>query len=210
MAPKQPLQLQPPQLTPEQQRSLRQDAVHRILANSNTPSQDMRIALLSRLAAKASATDGVGEEILQYMLRDYHANLGHQLAVAWLFALYKELMPTHNGFGNNRSAGPQPVPVKLDDGPDNALKIDESADADTSAADAEVKQGDSSEEAGPSAMDIDHQSGRALLSALAHMHVIIKPGLVARISGCCASHVCATHLSVGIDMCVGCSLVRPV
>ncbi|KAA6422561.1 MAG: hypothetical protein FRX49_07422, partial [Trebouxia sp. A1-2] len=88
--PKAPPQVRPANLTSQQQLSLRRGAINRILANGNTPSQETRIALLSRLATKSPAGDGIGDEILQHMFRDYHTNHGHELALTWLFALYKE------------------------------------------------------------------------------------------------------------------------
>lgn len=38
------------------------------------------------------------------MLEDYHASNGHQLAVTWLFALYKELLVTSSPQGTSNAA----------------------------------------------------------------------------------------------------------
>ena len=64
--------------------------MQRILTNGNTPSQETRIALLSRLATTSPPNDGIGDEILQHMLKAYHTDHGHELAVTWLFSLYKQ------------------------------------------------------------------------------------------------------------------------
>lgn len=96
-APKAPPQIRPTPLTPKQQLSLRRSAVQRILTNGNTPSPETRIALLSRLATTSPPSDGIGDEILQHMLKAYHSNQGHELAVTWLFALYKQQTGGNNG-----------------------------------------------------------------------------------------------------------------
>ena len=159
LASKAPPQLKPTKLTPDLQRSLRLDAVQRILANANTPSQETRIALLSRLATKTSAADSIGEEILQHILKDYHANNGHQLAVSWLFVLYKELALSPNGLANGQPA----VQAQLSGAAQDSARAELSeAGADVSGALSAdmVKKTEDAGEAGPSAMDTDEQSGK--------------------------------------------------
>lgn len=88
-------------LTPDQQRSLRFSAIRRILASSNAPDQATRTALLARLATSAPPGDKLADELLQHMLDNYHAGNGHQIAVTWLFSLYKELLMKQHAPGSN-------------------------------------------------------------------------------------------------------------
>lgn len=103
LVPKPPPKIRPIPLTPQQQQALRSSAIHRILASSNAPDQATRTALLSRLATSAPAGDQLGDALLQHMLDNYHGSNGHQLALSWLFALYKDLLldpqPPHSSNG---------------------------------------------------------------------------------------------------------------
>lgn len=96
IAPKPPPKIRPTPLTPQQQHSLRFSAIRRILRSSNGSDQATKTALLARLATSAPPGDSLADELLQHMLEDYHACNGHQLAVTWLFALYKELLVRSN------------------------------------------------------------------------------------------------------------------
>ncbi len=164
--PKAPPQVRPANLTSQQQLSLRRGAIHRILANGNTPSQETRIALLSRLATKSPAGDGIGDEILQHMFRDYHTNHGHELALTWLFALYKEhsaqtdsARSTVSGVSDTESDAAARLAVKAESAAEPASgRID--SDMGVGASDALVKRSEGGAEAGPSGMDIDGLEGK--------------------------------------------------
>jgi hypothetical protein len=67
--------------------------VRRVLAASNTPIQNFRELLVARLAAKAPASDGLADLVLEYILEDYHAQRRHELAVRWLYSLFSSLCP---------------------------------------------------------------------------------------------------------------------
>ena len=81
--------------------------MQRILTNGNTPSQETRIALLSRLATTSPASDGIRDEILQHLLKAYHTDHGHELAVTWLFSLYKQQTGGHPGTSKGAEEGAQ-------------------------------------------------------------------------------------------------------
>ena len=164
--PKAPPQVRPANLTSQQQLSLRHGAIHRILANGNTPSQETRIALLSRLATKSPAGDGIGDEILQHMFRDYHTNHGHELALTWLFALYKEhstqidsARSTVSGLSDVESAAAAQRAVKADSAAEPAFRTTD-AEMTVGSGDALVKRREGDAEAGPSGMDIDGREGK--------------------------------------------------
>lgn len=177
VAPKPPPQVRPANLTPQQQLSLRRSAIHRILANANTPSQETRIALLSRLATKSASGDGIGDEILQHMFRDYHTNQGHELAVTWLFALYKEHTAQTDNASSTSSAsigagtvkeeasGEAQIAEKAETVAETAADAAEAESA-AEAGNAEVKKSEGDEEAGPSAMDVDGLSGKPISCTL--------------------------------------------
>ena len=158
--------MRPAKLTSQQQLSLRRGAIHRILANGNTPSQETRIALLSRLATKSPAGDGIGDEILQHMFRDYHTNHGHELALTWLFALYKEhstqtdsARDTVRGVSDTESSAAAQRAVKAESAAEPASGRTES-EMGVGASDALVKRTEGGTEAGPSGMDIDGLEGK--------------------------------------------------
>ena len=169
--PKAPPQVRPAELTPQQQLSLRCSAIHRILANGNTPSQETRINLLSRLATKSPAGDGIGDEILQHMFRDYHTNHGHELALTWLFALYKEhctqtdnARSTVSGLSDIESGAAAQRAVKAESVAEPASGRTDS-EMSVGASDALVKRsGGGGAEAGPSCMDIDGLKGKQMFS----------------------------------------------
>ncbi|DBA78475.1 TPA: hypothetical protein ACH3X2_007965 [Trebouxia sp. C0005] len=163
--PKAPPQVRPANLTSQQQLSLRRGAINRILANGNTPSQETRIALLSRLATKSPAGDGIGDEILQHMFRDYHTNHGHELALTWLFALYKEhstqivsARSTASGLSDNKSGPAACRAVKAESAAEPAIGMAVS-DRGGGASGALVKRSESGAEAGPSGMEVDGLEG---------------------------------------------------
>ena len=164
--PKAPPQVRPANLTSQQQLSLRRGAINRILANGNTPSQETRIALLSRLATKSPAGDGIGDEILQHMFRDYHTNHGHELALTWLFALYKEhstqivsARSTASGLSDNKSGPAACRAVKAESAAEPAIGMAVS-DRGGGASGALVKRSESGAEAGPSGMEVDGLEGK--------------------------------------------------
>lgn len=164
--PKAPPQVRPANLTSQQQLSLRRSAIHRILANGNTPSQERRIALLSRLATKSPAGDGIGDEILQHMFRDYHTNHGHELALTWLFALYKEhsvqtdnARSTVSGVSDIESGAAAQFSVKAESATEPASRRTDSDETGAGASDALKKRSEGDAEAGRSGMDIDGVEG---------------------------------------------------
>ena len=126
-APKPPPQIRPARLNPQQQLSLRCSAIQRILVNSNTPSQETRIALLSRLATTSLPSDGISDKILQHMLKAYHSNQGHELATTWLFALYKQ----HTG---KSEGGSNPVEASKASPLQAGLSRNQAADAESAGA----------------------------------------------------------------------------
>ncbi|KAK9830014.1 hypothetical protein WJX72_009205 [[Myrmecia] bisecta] len=82
------IQLAPKDLTHAQRAALRRGAVERILAATKTPARHFRAGLLARLATKAPKQDGVADEMLESLLRDFHAQGGYALVMKWLFSLY--------------------------------------------------------------------------------------------------------------------------
>ncbi len=168
--PKAPPQVRPANLSSQQQLSLRRGAIHRILANGNTPSQETRIALLSRLATKSPAGDGIGDEILQHMFRDYHTNHGHELALTWLFALYKEhsaqtdtARSVVSGLSNTEGGAAARLAVKAESAAEAASGRTD-PDMDVGVSDALVKRSEGGTEAGPSGMEIDGLEGKHMSS----------------------------------------------
>jgi len=168
--PKAPPQVRPANLSSQQQLSLRRSAIHRILANGNTPSPETRIALLSRLATKSSAGDGIGDEILQHMFRDYHTNHGHELALTWLFALYKEhstqtdsAESTVSELSDVESGAAARRGVKAESAGEAASGMTD-AEMGVGASEALMKRSEGGAEAGPSGMDIDGLEGKQMFS----------------------------------------------
>ena len=162
-----PPKMAPAILSPQQQLSLRRSAIQRILANATTPSQETRIALLSRLATKSPPGDGIGDEILQHMFKDYHTNQGHELAVTWLFALYKEHTAqtdttTSNGSIKAETSGAQ-ASVKDESAAEGAPGVTKAESGEGSEGPT-VKKSEGDDPAGPSAMDIDGLEGEAPIS----------------------------------------------
>ncbi|DBB00785.1 TPA: hypothetical protein ACH3X1_000717 [Trebouxia sp. C0004] len=163
--PKVPPQVRAANLSSQQQLSLRRSAIHRILANGNTPSQETRIALLSRLATQSPAGDGIGDEILQHMFRDYHTNHGHELALTWLFALYKEhstqtdiAKSTVSGLADVESGAAARRAVKAESAAEPASGRTDS-EMGVGASDAWVRKREGGANSGPSGMDIDGLEG---------------------------------------------------
>jgi len=67
---------------------MRTAAVQRILsATRHKPIRNFRELLLSRLASRASDSEGLTDLMLQHVLANYHSNRGHLLLVRWLYAL---------------------------------------------------------------------------------------------------------------------------
>ena len=160
VVPKAPPQVRPVVLTTQQQLSLRRSAINRILANANTPSQETRIALLSRLATRSPPGDGIGDEILQHMFKDYHTNHGHELAVTWLFALYKEHTASSHGVGSVRSAGG--LQAERSDVAQGSAEGFVKAESGEDSGQVVVKASEGEEEAGAAAMDVDGVGGKLL------------------------------------------------
>lgn len=164
-APKPPPQIRPTPLTPKQQLALRRGAIQRILTNSNTPSQETRIALLSRLATTAPPSDGIGDEILQHMLKAYHSNQGHDLAITWLFALYKQHSNGNNSSGKLLEASQE---VSMQAGVCHGEGVKAASAAATASGVSKTKGNESTaegqtvvkQEGQDSAMDVDSVAGK--------------------------------------------------
>ena len=133
--------------------------MQRILTNGNTPSQETRIALLSRLATTSPPSDGIGDEILQHMLKAYHTDQGHELAVTWLFSLYKQQTGADKGDG--KGAGDGPSQGGSETGP--SVKAEANAAAGAAAASHVTKAGGQVKkeegEQGATAMEVDGLGG---------------------------------------------------
>ena len=164
-APKPPPQVRPTPLTSQQQLALRHGAIQRILTNSNIPSQETRIALLSRLATSSPPSDGIGDEILQHMLKAYHSNQGHDLAITWLFALYKRHSDGNESRGKLLETS-QEAPMQAESGHSEDVKA-ASAGATASGVTKAESNGSSAEghpgQDSAGVMDVDNVAGKCLL-----------------------------------------------
>jgi len=100
------------------------------------------------------------------MFRDYHTNHGHELALTWLFALYKEHSTQTDGarstvsrLSDVESSAAARRAVKAESAAEPASKRTE-AEMGVGASDALVKRSEGGAEAGPSGMDIDGLEGK--------------------------------------------------
>ncbi|KAK9793182.1 hypothetical protein WJX73_008046 [Symbiochloris irregularis] len=98
------------QMTKAEMQALRKGAITRILHGPGGAAEGMRTTLLARLASLAPEGDKLADEILQYILEDFHGRGGLQLAQQWLSALAISHCHTgqHLDSGSNGQAGQQP------------------------------------------------------------------------------------------------------
>lgn len=138
--------------------------MQRILTNGNTPSQETRIALLSRLATTSPPSDGIGDEILQHFLKAYHTDHGHELAVTWLFSLYKQQTGGHQGTGKGAGelaqAGAQEGSSQAKSGTGVSVKAEEGAVAASHVTTAEEQEEKEEGRQGVTALEVDDLGGK--------------------------------------------------
>ena len=100
------------------------------------------------------------------MLKDYHSNQGHELAVTWLFALYKQQTSGRNGSSGLGDASREGS-IPAESGAEASVKAEADAAADATAGDAVMKaEGQVKKEEGQdgaTAMEVDGMQGDSWL-----------------------------------------------
>ncbi|KAH7617684.1 putative Symplekin [Nannochloris sp. 'desiccata'] len=105
---------EPIALTEQEKATMRKNAVVRILQTQKTAANEIRVNLVARLAACSPDSDRVTDAVLEYLFEDFYGRGGRDVALAWLYLLFTEVVGTGHGGGDG-----------VDDGTTDAIDIDE-------------------------------------------------------------------------------------
>lgn len=83
---------EPIALTENEKATMRKNAVLRILQTQKTAANEIRIHLVARLAACCPDSDRVTDAVLEYLFEDFHGRGGQDVALAWLYLLFTEVV----------------------------------------------------------------------------------------------------------------------
>jgi hypothetical protein len=96
---------EPIALSEQQKAAMRKNAVVRILETQKTAAHEMRVNLVARLAACSPDSDRVTDAVLEYLFEDFHGRGGQDVALAWLYLLFTEVVGAGGGDGNGDDEG---------------------------------------------------------------------------------------------------------
>jgi symplekin len=83
---------EPISLTEHEKSTMRKHAVLRILQTQKTAANEIRVHLVARLAACCPDSDRVTDAVLEYLFEDFHGRGGQDVALAWLYLLFTEVV----------------------------------------------------------------------------------------------------------------------
>ncbi len=113
---------EPIALTEQQKAAMRKSAVVRILQTQKTAAKDMRVNLVARLAACSPDSDRITDAVLEYLFEDFHGRGGQDVALAWLYLLFTEVVGTRSSSSGGEGGGEATTTTTNDDEENVALQ----------------------------------------------------------------------------------------